>query len=51
MCDAIDNQIPDPFSKYSDVFERLGCITNVVYHIEVQQDSKPIVHHEESLSL
>ena len=42
--DAIDNQIPDPFSKYSDVFEGLGCITNVVYHIEVQQDSKPVVH-------
>ena len=42
--DAIDNQIQDPFSKYSDVFEGLGCITNVVYHIEVQQYSKPVVH-------
>ena len=27
--DAIDNQISDPFSKYSDVFKGLGCITKL----------------------
>ena len=42
--EAIDTQIPESFSKYRDVFEGLGCITNVIYHIELSRGSKPVVH-------
>ena len=42
--EAIDTQIPESFSKYRDVFEGLGCITNVIYHIELNPGSKPVVH-------
>ena len=42
--EAIDTQIPESLSKYSDVFEGLGCITDVIYHIELNPGSKPVVH-------
>ena len=44
--DAIQVHAQNIFSKYSDVFDGLGCITDVIYHIEINQNSNP--PHEES---
>ena len=43
--DTINKQAPNIFSEYSDVFNGLGCITDVVNHIEIDQNSNPVVHH------
>ena len=34
----------DILDLYSDVFEGLGCITDVFYHIKVDNNAQPIVH-------
>ena len=34
----------DVLDSYSDVFEGLGCITDIVYHINVDQNTLPVVH-------
>ena len=39
--DSLDVNLLD---KYSDVFEVLGCMTNVVYSIKVDPTHTPIVH-------
>ena len=38
------NDINGVFEKYSKVFNGLGCITNIQYHINVDQSHKPVVH-------
>ena len=30
--------------KYNDVFNGLGCITNIQYRINIDQSHKPVVH-------
>ena len=42
--DVIDKQATDIVQKYRDVFTGLGCISEVVYHIDIKPESKPIVH-------
>ena len=42
--DAINNQTADILDTYSDVFEGLGCITDVSYHIKVDESAQPVVH-------
>ena len=42
--DAIEKRTQNIFSEYNDVFNGLGCITNVVYHIEIDKQSNPVIH-------
>ena len=43
--DTINTQTTtDILDLYSDVFEGLGCITDVSYHIKVDNNAQPIVH-------
>ena len=42
--DTINTQTADILDSYSDVFERLGCITDASYHIKVDENAQPIVH-------
>lgn len=50
--DTIDNQTADILHTYSGVFEGLGCITNVSYHIKVDKSAQPLyIRQENSLSL
>jgi hypothetical protein len=39
--DAIERSITD---EYADVFQGLGCVKDVVHHIEVDKNAKPVVH-------
>ena len=42
--DSIKVAQDDVLSEYKDVFEGLGCITNVTHHIEIDPTQKPVVH-------
>ena len=42
--DHIDDEANELFEKYTDVFDGLGCITNVQYHINIDQCHKPVIH-------
>ena len=42
--DAIEKRTQNILSEYNDVFNGLGCITNVVYHIEIDKQSNPVIH-------
>ena len=48
--DAIESHT-DLLNLYSDVFEGLGCITDAVYHINVDQNTLPIVHPPRKVSV
>jgi len=41
--DAVEHHT-DLKDSYSDVFEGLGCITNVIHHINVDTTCQPVVH-------
>ena len=41
--DAIESHT-DLLDLYSDVFEGLGCITDAVYHINVDHNMLPVLH-------
>ena len=42
--DTVADDTNDVFEKYSEVLNGLGCITNIQYHINVDQSHKPVVH-------
>ena len=42
--DTVADDTNEVFEKYSDVFNGLGCITNIQYHINIYQSHKPVVH-------
>ena len=42
--DAVADDINEVFEKYSDVFNGLGGITNIQYHINIDQSHNPVVH-------
>ena len=32
------------YEKYKDVFDRLGCVSDVLYHIDVDPSCQPVIH-------
>lgn len=42
--DSVCVEAEDILDEYNDVFTGLGCISNVVHHIQVDQNHKPVVH-------
>ena len=32
------------YEKYEDVFDRLGCVSDVLYHIDVDPSCQPVIH-------
>jgi len=44
--DTTDTQdLPNKvFGQYSDVFDGLGCISDVTYHINIKPSCKPVIH-------
>ena len=42
--DSINNKTESMLEEYQDVFTGLGCITDVIHHIKVDRDHKPVVH-------
>ena len=42
--DTVDEQAGAIYEKYSDVFDGLGCINNIQYHINIDQTCKPVIH-------
>ena len=42
--DTINNHNSNVLDRYTDVFEGLGCITDVVYHITLDTSRQPVVH-------
>jgi len=49
--DTIIDHDVDLLDKYSDVFEGLGCITDVVYHIKIDPSCQTVVHPLEECQL
>ena len=39
-----DNSNSEIYEKYKDVFDGLGCITDILYHIDVDPSCQPIIH-------
>ena len=44
LVQRIDSLDIDLLDQYSDVFEGLGCITDVTYHIKVDPTHPPVIH-------
>ena len=42
--DTVTDDTNEVFEKYSNVFNGLGCITNIQYYINTDQSHKPVVH-------
>ena len=41
---TVDRQAGAIYEKYSNVFDGLGCINNIQYHINIDQTCKPVIH-------
>lgn len=44
LVQRIDSLDIDLLNQYNDVFEGLGCITDVTYHIKVDPTHPPVIH-------
>ena len=42
--DTVTNKYTTLFEQYCDVFEGLGCVTNVSYHIRIDPTKTPVIH-------
>ena len=42
--DIVDDKTNAIYEEYSDVFDSLGCTTNVQYHINIDQTFKHVIH-------
>ena len=42
--DTVDEQTDAIYEKYSNVFDGLGCINNIQYHINIDQTCKPVIY-------
>ena len=42
--DHVDVDKNELFEMHSDIFDGLGCITNIQNHINIDQSHKPVIH-------
>ena len=43
--EGINSQhVSDPLKEFADVFTGLGCVSNVVHHINIKPNVQPVVH-------
>ena len=41
---AQDSNTTNFFKKYKDVFDGLGCISDILYHINIDPSCQPVIH-------